>query len=68
MITTRQVWSVLPYSVRRVLIPEGIYTDYPALDADTWTLDRIQVTPWYILPAEVKEAIHGMVSCSAMDE
>lgn len=67
MITTRQLWIALPYAARRALIPEDIYTDYPAIDPDIWTPGRIQVTPWYVLPPEVKEAIHGMVTCSEME-
>lgn len=68
MVTTKQVWSVLPYSARRALIPEDIHTDYPTLDSNIWTLDRIERSPWYTFPPEVKEAIHGMVSCSEMDD
>lgn len=67
MITTRQLWSALPYSARRVLVPEDIYTDWPALDPAVWTLGRIERTPWYILPPEAKEAIHGMVACTEME-
>jgi hypothetical protein len=67
LITTRQLWSVLPYVARRALIPEDMYDDYPQLDSGTWTHDRIQVSPWYVLPHEVKEAIHGMVACVEME-
>lgn len=64
--TTREVWSALPYAARRALIPSDLSEMVESTDLDTWTPDRIQVTPWSLLPGEVREAIHTMVTCSDM--
>lgn len=68
--TTRQVWSALPYSARRVLIPDDLpdCEGVDALDLDVWTSDRIMVTPWTLLPQAIRDAIHGMVTCEEQDE
>lgn len=67
VITTRQLWNVLPHVARFALIPENLYTDYRALDSTIWTPERVTASPWYIPPPEVKEAIHGMVACTEME-
>lgn len=64
--TTREVWSALPYAARRALIPADLVDMCDGIDLDTWTPDRIQVTPWTLLPSEVREAIHTMVTCADM--
>jgi len=67
-ITTAEVWSALPYSARRVLIPEDL-ADFvgDTVDLGTWTHDRIQVTPWFILPPLIQQAVHSLTTCDDID-
>ena len=68
-ISTAQVWSAIPYSVRFALIPEDLADcdGMEAVDLDVWTNQRIQVTPWSLLPQPIREALHAMTTCDQAD-
>ena len=69
MSTTKEVWSALPYQARRALIPADldVYDGLESVDLDVWTNDRIQVTPWTLLPSVIREVLHTTTTCAEME-
>jgi hypothetical protein len=60
-ITSRDVWGALPYSARFALLT----SDFPVADGSNWTAERVQVTPWGLLPQHAKEWIRDSLSGEA---
>jgi hypothetical protein len=60
-ITSRDVWSALPYSARLALLT----SDFPVEIGSNWTAERVQVTPWTLLPQHAREWIRDALSGEA---
>jgi hypothetical protein len=64
--TTAQVWSALPYVAREALLTLIDLSD-SGIDTSVWDSRRIQVTPWALLPLEIKERLHDVTTCGVME-
>jgi hypothetical protein len=60
-ITSRDVWSALPYSARFALLT----SDFPVSADSPWTAERVQVTPWSLLPQHAKEWVRDSLAGEA---
>jgi hypothetical protein len=58
--TSQEVWAAIPYAARSALAGH-------VSDVDRWTNERIQVTPWCLLPLWIKEMIHAETTCEEME-
>ncbi len=67
MTTAADVWSALPYSVRHRLASVADAGLAEGVDNTVWTLARIQVTPWALLPLPIRELIHDATTCQEME-
>ena len=59
--TTREVWASLPYRARAALLPDDLTRT--GSDLSIWTVERIQATPWTLLPDGIKQAIYDETCC-----
>jgi hypothetical protein len=64
--TTAQVWSALPYVAREALLTIIDPSD-SGIDTDVLDSRRIQVTPWALLPVEIKERLYDSTTCGVME-